>query len=53
MTAIIKKSVNGQFYFVLHARNGKVVATGETYKRRSSVIKTLKNLFPSFTIIIK
>lgn len=33
---VIKKSKNGQFFFVVKSTNGKILATSETYKRKSS-----------------
>ena len=37
----IKKAKNGQFYFVLKAKNNKAIATGEMYKRKASVINVI------------
>jgi len=48
MTATIKKAVNKQFFFVLKGRNGRVIATGETYKRKATLLKTLDRYFPQF-----
>lgn len=36
---IIKKSKNGQFYFIVQASNGKTLATSETYTRKRNAIK--------------
>ena len=33
---IIKKSTNDQFYFNLHAVNGKIIATSELYVSKQS-----------------
>lgn len=38
----IKESTNGQFYFILVARNGKTLMTSETYTRKWSCKKTIK-----------
>lgn len=38
----IKKATNRQFYFVITAKNNKVLVTSETYKRRESVIKGIR-----------
>ena len=38
----ILKAKNKQFYFVLKARNGEIVATSETYKSKQSCIDTIK-----------
>ncbi|TMI67949.1 MAG: DUF1508 domain-containing protein [Bacteroidetes bacterium] len=31
---VIKKSRNGQYYFIAKSRNGRTLVTSETYKRR-------------------
>lgn len=33
---VIKKSKDGQFFFEVKARNGQVLVTSETYKRKAS-----------------
>lgn len=33
---IIKKARNGQYYFIVKARNGRVLVTSETYTRKSN-----------------
>ncbi len=48
--AIIHKTKNGQFRFNLIAKNGEIIATSETYTRRSSAKKVLKKHFPDFNI---
>lgn len=40
----IKKAKDGQFYFVLKAKNNKVIATGEMYKRKTSVTKAITSI---------
>lgn len=40
MRIIIKKSKNGQYYFILKARNGRTLMTSETYKTKQAVEKT-------------
>lgn len=40
----------GQYYFTLHGKNNRVIATGEHYTRKSNIIKTLKKCFPGFII---
>ena len=42
-----------QYYAVLKARNGEIVFTGETRKRKSALIKTINNLFPGVVIVDK
>lgn len=39
------KKKNGQFYWHVKAANGEIVAQGEGYKRRASVIKVFHLLF--------
>ncbi len=51
--AIILKADNGEFYYNLHGGNGKVLATSETMKRKTSVLTVLKNNFPDFNIVDK
>lgn len=34
---VIKRSRNGQFYFVVKATNGRVLVTSETYTRKENV----------------
>lgn len=36
----LHKSKDNQFYFTVNARNNHVLLTSETYKRRSSMVKT-------------
>lgn len=36
---VIKKSKNGQFYFIVKAINGQILATSETYTRKSNCLK--------------
>ena len=38
----ILKAKNKQFYFVLKAKNGEIVATSETYKSKQACIDTIK-----------
>jgi hypothetical protein len=40
-----------EFYACLIARNGEIVFTGETRKRKSALIKTVNNLFPGVKIV--
>jgi uncharacterized protein len=40
----IKKSVDGQFYFVLKARNGQILVTSETYTKKANCKKTIISL---------
>lgn len=40
----IHQSKDRQFYFVLTARNGEVIATSETYKTRQSCEKGIKSV---------
>lgn len=40
-----------QYYFNLCAKNGEIIATGETYKKKESVVKMLINNFQDFEIV--
>ena len=40
----IKRAVDKQFYFVLKTRNGEVIATSETYKRKQGCKKGIKSV---------
>lgn len=40
----IKQAKNGQLYYVITARNGKVLLTSETYKSRRGLMKGIKAL---------
>ena len=48
----IKKSKDDQYYFVLKANNGKVIATSETYKKKSSCEKGIASVKKSIVKII-
>ncbi len=39
------RSGNKQFYFNIVAKNGRVIATSETYLRKVSMLRTINNLF--------
>lgn len=57
MKAVIKKvskgKAKGQFRFVLFGKNGEPVAQSwtESYTSKQMCVKTLRNLFPNFTIV--
>ena len=40
----IKTATNGQYYFILVARNGKTLMTSETYTRKWSCRKTIRRI---------
>lgn len=40
----IRKSVNGKFYFVFKARNGKTIATSEMYESKQACRKGIKSI---------
>ena len=44
----ILQSEDKQWYCIIKARNGQVLFTSETYKRKSSIIKMLSNNFPQW-----
>jgi uncharacterized protein YegP (UPF0339 family) len=44
----ILQSEDKQWYCIIQARNGQVLFTSETYKRKSSIVKMLNNNFPTW-----
>ena len=44
MRFVVKKASNGQFRFNLVASNGQVVATSESYQRKSSALNTIASI---------
>ena len=42
MKFVIHKSKNKQYYFVLHAKNGEIVAQSETYITKQGCLKGIK-----------
>ncbi|HYN97191.1 MAG TPA: YegP family protein [Pilimelia sp.] len=44
MKFVVKKTSNGQFRFNLVASNGQVVATSETYTRKTSALETIASI---------
>jgi len=53
MTLHIRPSTDNQFYWTLNSRNGKVLATSETYKTVQAVLKTVNKVasqWPTLTI---
>jgi uncharacterized protein YegP (UPF0339 family) len=44
MKFVVKKTTNDQYRFNLVASNGQVVATSETYKRKSSAMDTIASI---------
>lgn len=53
MYAVIKRSVNSEFYGLLFAKNHKVLAATETYKRKDSLKRMMANNFLYSKIIDK
>lgn len=49
MKAIIKRSKK-EFRFNLVGDNGKVIATSENYKRKSTMLRTIRKYFAPFKI---
>lgn len=43
---LFKSRFSGEYFFRLVARNGKIVAQSEGYKRKASAIKTIKRFWP-------
>ena len=44
MKFVVKKGSNGQFRFNLVASNGQVVATSESYSRKTSAMNTIASI---------
>lgn len=44
MKFIILRSQDGGFYFVLKAKNGKIIAVSETYKRKQNCYDTIHSI---------
>jgi len=42
---VIKTSADGQYYFVVKSRNGRTLATSETYKTIQSARKGAESVF--------
>ncbi|ENM5778137.1 YegP family protein [Vibrio mimicus] len=40
----LKKSTNGQFYFVLKASNGQVIVTSETYTSKQNALNGINSV---------
>ena len=41
---VVKVATNGEYFFVLIAGNGKVIATSETYTRRENALKGIASV---------
>jgi uncharacterized protein YegP (UPF0339 family) len=44
MKFVVKKTSNGEFRFNLVATNGQIVATSESYKRKTSALDTIASI---------
>jgi uncharacterized protein YegP (UPF0339 family) len=44
MKFVVKRGSNGQFRFTLVASNGQVVATSESYQRKTSALDTIASI---------
>lgn len=44
MKFVVKKGSNGQYRFNLVAGNGQVVATSESYQRKTSALNTIASI---------
>ena len=51
MKAVITRSSDWQFYCTIVSRNGQVLFTSETYKRKASLLKMLKRNFAHLKIV--
>lgn len=43
---LFKSRLSGQWHFRLVARNSKIVAQSEGYKRKASALKTIRRFWP-------
>jgi uncharacterized protein YegP (UPF0339 family) len=50
MKFVIYKDSNGEFRFRIVARNNKIMATGESYKRKRAVYKTINAIIEAIQI---
>jgi uncharacterized protein YegP (UPF0339 family) len=48
MKIIIQRSKDKQFYFTVHAENGQVLVTSETYKRKKGCYIGIESLRTNF-----
>jgi len=46
----IHRARNKEYFFLLKSKNGKVIATGETYKSKQSVIKAIDTIFTTINM---
>jgi uncharacterized protein YegP (UPF0339 family) len=44
MKFVIRKSSDKQWYFILKARNGEIIATSETYKTKQACKKGIRSV---------
>ena len=51
MKAVISLSSDWQYYCTLVSRNGQVLFTSKTYKRKASLLKMLKRNFGHIKIV--
>ena len=52
MRAVVKKSRNDQFYFVIVANNGETIAASETYTQKHNALHTI-NLLSEHTFVVE
>lgn len=51
---VIKKATNNEWYFIVKARNGRqLVKSGDTYKRKRSVLAAINSLKKSLDLIVE
>ena len=52
MRAVVKKSRNDQFYFVIVANNGETIAASETYTQKHNALHAI-NLLSEHTFVVE
>lgn len=55
ITKVKTGKLKGEYRFMLKSRNGKIVAQSypETYKKKADCVKTLRECFADFEIVVK
>lgn len=47
---VIQRAENGQLFFSIKGKNGRVIAHSETYKRKAGVLKAIKAIHSSLPV---
>lgn len=49
----LRKALNGEWYFIVKAKNGKILLTSEMYKRKANARKGIKALVKGMKKIVE